>query len=304
MESAGAVNMFKRSVAKHNMIYEYYLGDGDTSSFKAVLDSDPYENFGIKPEKLECIGHAQKRMGTRLRNIVKSYKGTKTPLHGKNRLTESIINSMQNFYGLAIRKNTNSLYAMKKATGAILYHCTDSPDAAYRHRFCPRTEDTWCKWQCDQLKGTSKYKSTISVPKWIHDIIKPIFTQLSSDELLSKCLHGETQNTNESFNAVVWSRCPKSVFVTKSTFEMAIHSAVLHFNDGTKGVMDVLSSFGIAGKITCGKSRVQNGKRVKQMDKKSSTRVKKRRKTLRSIKKGHQDQQDEKETPTNVAGGF
>ena len=70
----------------------------------------------MKPEKLECIGHAQKRMGTRLRNIVKSYKGTKTPLHGKNRLTESIINSMQNFYGLAIRRNTNSLYAMKKAT--------------------------------------------------------------------------------------------------------------------------------------------------------------------------------------------
>ena len=304
MESAGAVNMFKRSVDKNNMIYQYYLGDGDTSSFKSVLDSDPYANFRMKPEKLECIGHAQKRMGTRLRNIVKSYKGTKTPLHGKNRLTESIINSMQNFYGLAIRKNTDSLYAMKKATGAILYHCTDFQDAEFRHQLCPRTEETWCKWQYDKLKGTSKYKNSISIPKWIYDIVKPIFTQLSSDELLSKCLHGETQNTNESFNAVVWSRCPKSVFVTKSTFEMAIHSAVMHFNDGTKGVMNVLSSFGIAGKVTCAKSRLHNINRVKQMNKKSSKPVKKRRKTLRSIKKGHQDKEDEKQTPTYVAGGF
>ena len=68
------------------------------------------------------------------------------------------------------------------------------------------------------------------------------------------------------------------VYVTKSTFEMAIHSAVMHFNDGTKRAMNVLSSFGIAGKVTCAKSRLHNINRVKQMNKKSSKPVKKRRK--------------------------
>ena len=45
MESAGAVNMFKHSVDKNNMIYQYYLGDGDTSSFKSVLDSTHMQTF-------------------------------------------------------------------------------------------------------------------------------------------------------------------------------------------------------------------------------------------------------------------
>ena len=61
---------------------------------------------------------------------------------------------MQNYYGLAIRDNVNNLFAMKKAVGASLYHCTDFADQNSRHLFYSKTEDTWCKWQLDKLKGT------------------------------------------------------------------------------------------------------------------------------------------------------
>ena len=142
-------------------------------------------------------------MCTRLRNKVKSYKVTETPIHGKNKLTVSAINTMQNYYGLAIRRNTDSLYVMKKAVGSILWHCTDYKDGTFRHRSCPRTKDSWCKWQADKLNGTKLYKLHISLPKWIHDSFLLIFRNLSCDNLLSKCLHGETQNTNEGFNSLV-----------------------------------------------------------------------------------------------------
>jgi len=99
MESVGAVEIFKSSIQKYNLIYDEYLGDGDTSSFKDVVATEPYKEFGIEPKKLECIGHVQKRVGTRLRNLVKQHKGTKTTLSGRGKLTEKIINSMQNFYG-------------------------------------------------------------------------------------------------------------------------------------------------------------------------------------------------------------
>ena len=33
--------------------------------------------------------------------------------------------------------------------------------------------------------------------KWIKGLIMPIITDLQADELLQKCLHGETQNNNE-----------------------------------------------------------------------------------------------------------
>ena len=105
MESSGAVDIFNRSIIKHNIIYKEYLGDGDTSSFNDVVRSEPYVKHSLTPIKLECVGHVQKRFGTRLRNLVKSYKGTKTPVSGKGQLTDKCINSMQNYYGMATRSN-------------------------------------------------------------------------------------------------------------------------------------------------------------------------------------------------------
>ena len=55
-----------------------------------------------------------------------------------------------------------------------------------------------CKWQKDIATGKKTYKNNINVPKWIHDIIKPIFEELNKNELLMKSLHGETQNANEA----------------------------------------------------------------------------------------------------------
>ena len=206
--------------------------------------------------KLECVGHIQKRLGTRLRNTVNEYKGTKKTLSGKGKLLEKHINSMQTFYGIAIRQN-NELVPMKKAIGAILWHCTDfkqhkeneeeteDEKEERRHQFCPHDSFTWCKYQKYKLTGKQKYKSKINIPKWIHNIIKPIFEDLPSSELLSKCLHGKTQNTNEALNNIIWIKCPKSVFVTKSVLEMGVNSAIMEFNDGACGINKVYKMFGI-----------------------------------------------------------
>ena len=127
---------------------------------------------------------------------------------------------MQNWYGLAIRGNLSDLYSMKKSIGAILYHCTsfDGKDDDYRHRFCPSSTDkktTWCKYQRDKASGKKTHKNKINLPQNIHKIIEPIFMDLSKDEILKKCLHGKTQNPNEAFNNIIWSKCPKKHFVTK-----------------------------------------------------------------------------------------
>ena len=41
MESSSAVDIFNRSIIKHNIIYKEYLGDGDTLSFNDVVRSEP-----------------------------------------------------------------------------------------------------------------------------------------------------------------------------------------------------------------------------------------------------------------------
>jgi len=64
MECVGTTRVFQRSIAKHNMRYVEILGDGDSKSYAAIKDT--YTNIEVK--KLECVGHYQTRVGTRLRN--------------------------------------------------------------------------------------------------------------------------------------------------------------------------------------------------------------------------------------------
>ena len=85
-------------------------------------------------------------MGTRLRSLVKLHSGTKTPLSGRNKLTDKIINLMQNYYDIAIRRNKTNIYAMKKSIYAILFHFTIILSQDERHQFCPRDSESWCRY--------------------------------------------------------------------------------------------------------------------------------------------------------------
>lgn len=71
-----------------------------------------------------------------------------------------------------------------------------------------------------------------SVPVPIMDFIKPVFKSLSDRSLLRKCLHGQTQNPNESVNSVIWARLPKIWFVGIRTVHLGVYDAVSTFNCG------------------------------------------------------------------------
>ncbi|EFN75401.1 hypothetical protein EAI_01109, partial [Harpegnathos saltator] len=72
MECDAMVQIFQRSVELYNTAYAYYIGDGDSKTFSALLNARIYDN--IIPKKLECVGHVQKRMGRWLRNVKNTYK--------------------------------------------------------------------------------------------------------------------------------------------------------------------------------------------------------------------------------------
>lgn len=131
-----------------NVRYTKCLGDGDTKGFLAVEDLDIYEDVIIS--KRECIGHIQKCMGSRLRKLKTKIKGVKLPdgklLSVKNQLTDAIINQLQNYYSLTIRRNTHSLQEMKKAVWALFYHKISTDDSPH-HGLCPKGHDSWCNYQ-------------------------------------------------------------------------------------------------------------------------------------------------------------
>ncbi|KAG8266637.1 hypothetical protein J6590_108192 [Homalodisca vitripennis] len=247
METVAAVSIFSRSEEKRGVKYEYFLGDGDSKAYQAVVSSRPYDDVEVK--KLECIGHIQKRMGTRLRNyklrnkslILSDGKGLK----GAGRLTDKVIDQLQGYYGGAIRSNQSNLDSMRRAIWAIWYHKMSSDDNP-QHDLCPFPPDTWCAFRKAEVAGTvANYKHKNSIPLAIMEAIKPIFKDLSNPDLLRKCLHGKTQNVNEAFNNVLWTRLPKNVFVGRHTLELGTYDAIATFNDGNLSRIKVLEQLGI-----------------------------------------------------------
>ncbi|GFT42663.1 uncharacterized protein TNCV_1678961 [Trichonephila clavipes] len=70
METVGVYRIFERSEANRSLRYTSYYGDGDSKAFNNVKDIYGYDSV----VKYECIGHVQKRVGSRLRKLKKSTK--------------------------------------------------------------------------------------------------------------------------------------------------------------------------------------------------------------------------------------
>ena len=164
---------------------------------------------------------------------------------GKGRLTDKVTNTIQNHYGMAIRQNTNNIYAMKKAVTVVLHHSTTKKDPKKRHQYFPRTKDSRCKFQRDKITGEETYKENVNIDKAVSDLTAPVFSYkyLGSDELLKKCQHGQTQNVNESLNNLIWTRCPKRVYVGNSVFKTSVASAVVTYNDGAMGLIPAFKNW-------------------------------------------------------------
>lgn len=202
MEVKGAVSIFQRSEATRGVRYVNYLGDGDSKSFNQVCKEEPYGK-DVEIKKLECVGHVQKRMGSRLLRLTKDKKGVKLSdgklLGGKGRLTKSEIDCLQNYYGAAIRRNSNNLENMKKDVWATYFHKLSTNDHP-QHGLCPKGEDSWCKYnQC--LESGEIYDHKHSLPSAVMEGIKGVFKDLADENLLKKCLHGRTQTATKASTA-------------------------------------------------------------------------------------------------------
>ena len=300
MEPEGTQRMFQRSIGKNKLRYTELFGDGDSKSFNQVKDT--YREDGIEVCKKECIGHVQKRVGTALRKLKKENTG----FGGKGKLTDGMIDKLQNYYGIAIRSNVDNLEGMKKAIIASLFHCIASKDRPL-HDHCPEGASSWCRYNHNKANGVSNanYKHGPGLPLPIIHKVKDVYSRLSNNELLEKCLHGKTQNQNESLNGMIWQRIPKEVFVGREMLEFGMNDAISYFNMGAKTVLDLYESLKIpSGKYTLEGCRSLDADRVCAAEYKLTEVVRNRRRVLRGSKKKKEDKKQQAEGLTYAAGAF
>ena len=125
--------------------------------------------------KRECIGHVQKRVGTRLRKLKKTEKGL-----GKLGLNDAVIDKLQNYYGIALRGNVGSVEAMKTAIYAAWCHVASSKNNNFHHH-CPEGLNSWCMYKVDEANGTSLYIPGKGLPSGAIKHVKAVFDDLSND---------------------------------------------------------------------------------------------------------------------------
>lgn len=306
MEAKAVVQLWQRSLDLNGLKYVAYIGDGDSKGFSNVLEAKPYGDVEIVKE--ECVGHVQKRLGKGLRELKQKLGTTKLSdgkaIGGKGRLTDKLIDTLQNFYGKAVRDNAGNVTDTSRAIWASVCHRASS-EAKPFHQFCPAGPESWCGFQRMEAGGGS-YTHHDAIPPVVFDTIKPVYLRLTEKSLLSRCTRSATQNTNESLNGTIWHLCPKESFCGPRTVEMAVHLAVGIMNHGVAAIIPK-----IIGRMKCSAGyytikalEKSDAERIYHSARKSSEIEKKARKKRRAIRKGFIDKEAEVEGVTYSAGGF
>ena len=190
---------------------------------------------------------------------------------------------------------------MRSAINAVLHHSVVTPNPAERHKYCPDGENSWCKFKSTGENETEKHH--LDAP--FLTFLQPTFDNLSTTNLLKRCLPGYTQNTNESLNGIVWVRAPKHKWYGTRCIKLAVTSAILRFNEGASVRKDVMTKVNIqtsTANIT-GSYR-KDRERVRKAINKSTEKEKGQRQKIREAKIREEEKRSRKEGITYAAGTY
>ena len=307
MEVEGAMRIWKRSIQKHRLRYTEMIADGDSSTFPTISAALPFgEDHPVT--KHECVGHVQKRMYKHLKSVKKQQHrnsaGKVIRMGGKGRLTEDLMKRLQRWYGKAIRSNPGDPVAMQRAVMATFYH-SSSTDSNPHHHWCPVGSTSWCKHNRAKARNEPSPPHNTTIHVEIAPIVKKVFEDLSQPSLMERCVLGATQNQNESFNAVVWDRCPKTDFSSSVVVEIAANLAVITFNSGKEALKPVLERLHLhCGSLTESFLHGSDEVRIWQAEYRGKELVKKRRRQMRLDRVILEEEQVAAEGVQYEAGAF
>ena len=303
MEAECARRLWSRSIDLHNIRYTGMLGDGDSKAFRAVTELAPYPDVTIERE--ECVNHAHKRLGTALLNLMKT---AKLGGRGHGRLTQTKALTLQGYYRGAITSHIGDADGMRHAVWASLLHCMSTDDDPH-HTRCPPGSESWCFFQGALAEGTEPgpHAEHLRHPLAyeVAEAMLPIYTRMSDPNLMQRLAKGKTQNPNECLHSVVWSRCPKTVFVGRHKLHGAVASAVSAFNTGASQLTDLMRRMAIEiNKVTLAYAEEKDRVRMQRASKGAHEEEKERRLAKQARRKEERAADTLVEGPTYVPGGF
>ena len=235
MESSAAIDIWKRSIPNHNIVYGTSIGDGDSSSFRNLGKSDPYNGL-VHVRKEECPEHVQKRIKNRLHKKTKSFKG----------VPEAKADRIAHLYALVIAQHKGeSAHNIHEALHVLLRHTEE------KHDTCPVGVTSWCYFP--KLSAQHVKDSDIPYPKTRAPFLsnsefqrtEEVFELFASLAFCKTITLGKKQKSNESLHNMIWHNAPKMPRVGHKSLIVSTALSVLSFNDGSLSYSVLMEELGL-----------------------------------------------------------
>ena len=167
----------------------------------------------------------------------------------KGALTDKAMKYLTQKYANAIYSG-KTVEEMSKGIWATLKHCWSTDDAR-QHEDCPDGVTSWCFYRRAIAKGDinpfqhSKLLKTPLDKERLEKHLVPVYQRLTEPNLLARCLKKVTQNANESYHGVLWSRCSKKKFHGAKKVMFSLITAAADFNFGPAAAVEVDAAYGV-----------------------------------------------------------
>ena len=138
--------------------------------------------------------------------------------------------------------NQGNVRAIIDAVNAIPLHLSANDDNAdEHHRLCPKSQNSWCRYQSALSKGIPAPRHPNYLSPDEAKVIEKVFKDFgyNTPKFIEKVQQGHTSNHNESLHSILWIMVHKNEYASTEMKAMGAVLAVIRYNDGYQGIRNL-----------------------------------------------------------------
>ena len=230
METDAIASGFTRSIEMHQLIYKRIIADNDSSVYKTIMDRNPYSEYDVSVEKVDCSNHLMRNFCNKLRDLAAAtdpnffrnseFKGAREIIKGKiETLRKEIITAakLRNSEDVSHAEKTENL---RRDIIDIPYHVFGEHEKCQSHN-----------WSC-QLESAENETNNVTVLQRF-GLFEKLITLVSDLSSRSRSLVLLlTNNYAEGFNSIICQFIggKRIQLGSKGSYDARVYGSVLQQN--------------------------------------------------------------------------
>ena len=150
-------------------------------------------------------------------------------------VNDIVAGQVASYYRLAIHHNRGNITEIIRAINAIPLHLSANNDNAKdKHKFCPYTSNTWCRYQEAIF---NKRTPPPHHPNYLSEDAFKFITDVFNDfGYNTPAFIQKVQHHNEAIHSVLWRMVHKDEYASYEMMQLGSALAIIRYNDGFRGI--------------------------------------------------------------------